>query len=169
MNNDDISRLYRAVVADAGTEGITRREAIELVLEQARPMVERGELVLDVDDLIRNMVKRADEHDGNRADHVLAAAASGADDLGLDVEPILDLVVVLGRGRRKAWRFVNRIDLDEMNTIRYGNVRSAQTAYYKGWKPQYDAWLTVLLRQPTIGAAVAAGDLPGEATLFGAA
>ena len=164
--SDDITRLYRAVVADAGTEGITRKDAIEQVVAQARPLVASGAIVLDTDDLIRNMVKRADEADGNRADHVLADIAAGHDDLGLDVEPILDFVVTLGRGRRKAWRFVGRTDLDEMNDIRFGNVRAAQTAYFKGFKPQYDAWLPVLLKHPTIGAAVEAGDLPHADTLF---
>lgn len=167
--NDDITRLYRAVVADAGREGITRREATELVVEQARPLVASGAITLNTDDLIRQMVKRADEADGNRADHVLADLAAGADDLGLECEPLLDMVVTLGRGRRKAWRFVGRVDLDEMNDIRFGNVRAAQTAYHRGFKPQYDAWLPVLIKHPTIGAAVAAGDLPTTATLFDAA
>lgn len=168
--NDDITRLYRAVVADAGREGITRHDAIELVVEQARPLVESGAIVLNADDLIRQMVKKADESDGNRADRVLADLTAGVDDLGVDCEPLLDFVVTLGRGRRKAWRFVGRTDLDEMNEIRFGNVRAAQTAYFKGFKPQYDAWLPVLIKHPTIGAAVEAGDLPGrEADLFGGA
>ncbi len=164
--NDDITRLYRAVVADAGREGISRREAIELVVAQARPLVSSGALVLDTDDVIRQMVRKADEADGNRADHLLAELASGADDLGVEVEPLLDYVVVLGRGRRKAWRFVGRTDLDEMNDIRFGNVRAAQAAYFKGFKPQYDAWLPVLIKHPTIGAAVEAGDLPHAEALF---
>lgn len=168
--NEDITRLYRAVVADAGTEGITRREAIEQVVLQARPLVESGTIVLHADDLIRQMVERADKADGNRADHLLSELAMGADDLSTEVEPLLDYVVTLGRGRRKAWRFVSRTDLDEMNEIRFGNVRAAQTAYYKGFKPQYDAWLPVLLKHPTIGAAVLAGDLPQmDDALFGAA
>ena len=164
--SNDIVRLYRAVVADAGAEGITRRDAIEQVVAQARPLVKSGAITLDTDDLIRQMVRRADESDGNRADHVLASVAAGADDLSLDGDPLLDMVVTLGRGRRKAWRHVTRTDLDEMNDLRYGNVRAAQTAYHKGFKPQYDAWLPVLLKHPTIGSAVAAGDLPGAKTLF---
>jgi hypothetical protein len=168
--NDDITRLYRAVVADAGVEGITRRDATEQVVQQARHLVDSGAIVLDTDDLIRQMVKRADESDGNRADHLLADLAAGQDDLGPEVEPLLDYVVTLGRGRRKAWRFVGRIDLQEMNEIRYGNVRAAQTAYFKGFKPQFDAWLPILLKHPTIGAAVEAGDLPhSDADLFATA
>ncbi|GAB2970075.1 hypothetical protein [Nocardioides montaniterrae] len=168
--NEYITRLYRAVVADAGREGITRREATEQVVAQARPLVDSGALVLDADDLIRQMVKRADESDGNRADHILADLANGADDLSLEVEPLLDYVVTLGRGQRKAWRFVGRNDLIEMNEVRFGNVRAAQTAYFKGFKPQYDAWLPILLKHATIGAAVAAGDLPNaDADLFASA
>lgn len=168
MIDQTIANLYRAVVADAGTQGITRREAIELVVEQVRPLLTSGDVVLDMDDLIRQAVRRCDESDGNKADHVLAAAAAGEDNLDLESDPVLDLVVTLGRGNRKAWRFVTRTDLDEMNEIRLGNVRAQTTAYYKGWKPQYDAWLPVLFRNPTIGAAVLAGDLPATDTLFAA-
>lgn len=170
MSSDDITRIYRAVVADAGREGITRKDAIEQVVAQARPLVSSGALILDTDDLIRQMVKRADEADGNRADHLLAEIGAGQDDLGLDTPEQLDAVAILGRGRRKVMRFVGRTDLDEMNEIRFGNVRAAQAAYFKGFKPQYDAWLPVLLKHPTIGAAVAAGDLPAvEASLLGGA
>ncbi len=164
--SDDIARIYRAVVADASTAGITRKDAIELVIEQARPLVQSGVIVLDTDDLIRQQVQRADHQDGARFDHLLADIASGVDDLGVDCPDLLDTVATLGRGRRKIARFVSRTDLDEMNEIRFGNVRAAQTAYFKGWKPQYDAWLPVLLRQPTIGAAVTAGDLPAADQLF---
>lgn len=167
--NDDITRIYRAVVADAGREGISRKAAIEQVVLQARPLVTSGALVLDTDDLIRQMVKRADESDGNRADHLLAEIGAGQDDLGLNTPEQLDAVATLGRGRRKAMRFIGRSDLIEMNEIRYGNVRSAQTAYYKGWKPQFDAWIPILIRCSTIGVAVEAGDLPGAETLFGGA
>lgn len=165
--NDDIARIYRAVVADAGREGISRRAAIEQVVLQARPLVESGALVLDTDDLIRQMVKRVDESDGNRADHILAEIAAGQDDLGVDCVAHLDTVAILGKGGRKAVRFIGRADLIEMNEIRFGNVRAAQTAYFKGWKPQYDAWLPVLVRNSTIGAAVEAGDLPSGEWLFG--
>lgn len=165
--NDDIARIYRAVVADAGREGISRKEAIEQVVRQARPLVESGSLVLDTDDLIRQMVKRVDESDGNRADHILAEIGAGQDDLGVDCSAHLDIVAILGKGKRKAIRFIGRVDLIEMNEIRYGNVRAAQTAYFKGWKPQYDAWLPILVRNATIGAAVLAGDLPSAEWLFG--
>ena len=163
--NDDITRLYRAVVADAGREGISRKEAIEQVVLQARPLVESGVIVLDADDLIRQMVRRADEVDGNRADHLLAEIAAGADDLGLETREQLDAVAILGRGRRKAMRHIGRTDLIEMNEIRFGNVRAAQTAYYKGWKPQFDAWTPVLIKHDTIGAAVEAGELPDKGQL----
>lgn len=164
--NEDIARIYRAVVADAGREGITRKAATEQVVVQARPLINSGALVLDPDDLIRQMVRRVDESDGNRADHILAEIAAGQDDLGVECTPYLDTVATLGRGSRKAVRFIGRNDLIEMNEIRFGNVRAAQTAYFKGWKPQYDAWLPILVRNDTIGSAIEAGDLPAAETLF---
>lgn len=167
-NIERIQRIYRAVVADAGAEPIQRLDAIEQVVQQVLPLIELGEIKPDLHAWVSNVVVRVDESDGAKADTILAAIASGQDDLSLDADPVLDLVVTLGRGRRKIWRFVSMADLDEMDELRNANMRAALRAYHKGWKPQYQAWREVLRRNLTIGAAVENNDLPTSAVLFDA-
>lgn len=164
---ETIARIYRGIVADSGTTGIKRTDALDELVRQIEPMWRAGDIRLDVADLIRNLGRRVDEADGQRADDALALIASGADDLSLDADPVLDLSVTLGRGLRKAWRNVTADDLLLMDVARSANVRSVSIAYQTKWRPQIDAWLPVLMRHSTIGAAVLAGDLPtGEALLF---
>jgi len=164
---DIITDLYRAIVADAGAEGITRREALDQLVEQVIPLWKSGDVELDPADLIRQAGRAVDESDGHRADDALAQIAAGADDLSLDADPLLDCVVTLGRGRRKTWRWIVAADLLEMDANRFGNVVAVTRNYREKWKPQIDAWLPVLMRHPTIGAAVEAEDLPQiDAGLF---
>lgn len=163
QNTEKIRDLYRAVVADAGVESIQRKAAIAEVVEQCQSLVRSGDLKPDLYAWVASVVVRIDESDGAKADSILAAIARGEDDLGLDADPILDLVVTLGRGRRKIWRFVSLLDLDEMDELRNNNVRSVAIAYRDEWKPQYDAWRQILRRNITIGAAVEGGDLPAAA------
>lgn len=163
QNIERIRDIYRAVVADAGVESIQRKQAIAQVVEQCQALVRSGELTPDLYTWVSSVVVKVDESDGAKADHILAAIARGEDDLGLEADPILDLVVTLGRGRRKIWRFVSLLDLDEMDELRNNNVRSVAIAYRDEWKPQYDAWRRILRRNITIGAAVEQGDLPDVA------
>lgn len=163
---DTISRLYRAIVADSGTEGIRRADALDQLVDQVLPLWRNGQVELNPADLIRAAGRRIDEADGAAADDMLAAIAAGVDDLGLESDPILDRVVTLGRGHRKTWRNVVAADLQEMDANRYGNLRSAQVSYHKRWKPQVDAWLPVLMRHSTIGDAVEAQDFPRLDALF---
>lgn len=162
MNNNEntIRDIYRAVVADAGTEGTTREQAIHEVAAQIQPLIDSGQITPDVYSWVKQLCITADKKDGATADSVLAAIARGEDDLTTDCPPYLDFVVTLGRGRRKAYRFLMIDDLDEMDELRHRNVRSVNRSYHKEWKPTYLAWRQVMRRNLTLGAAVAAGDLP---------
>lgn len=163
---DDIARIYRAIIADGGTTHVDRKAALDELVLQVRPRVLAGDIDLDIDDAIRAAGRAADERDGNRVDGVLRAIAQGQDSLEIDDDPVMDLVVTLGGGRRKVWRFVNADDLREMDSLRFQNLHSQQLAY-KRWRDEYEAWASVLLRHDTIGDAVLAGDLPSEQELFG--
>ncbi len=163
-----IRDLYRAVVADAGSDGIHRNAAIQQVAAQLAPLIQSGEVIPDPLSWVRTVVMDADRKDGNAADEVLAAIARGQDDLSPDVTPYLDFVVTLGAGRRKAYRNLSIEDLDAMDEIRHRNVRSVNRAYHRDWKPLYDGWRAVLRRNLTMGDAVQNGDLPFEDGLFGA-
>lgn len=161
-----ISDIYRAVVADSGTEKIAREQAIHLVAAQVQPLIDSGELVPDTYSWVKALVVSVDRQDGAAADKVLAAIARGEDDLTTDSMPYLDFVVTLGAGQRKVYRFLTLDDLDEMDELRHRNVRSVNRSYHKDWKPTYEGWRAVLRRNLTLGAAVEAGDLPHEVALF---
>lgn len=167
-NENKIRDLYRAVIADAGSEGTTRETAIHAVAAQVQPLIESGAVTVDVYSWVKQVCIGIDKKDGASADQVLAGIAAGQDDLTTDCPPYLDQVVTLGRGRRKVYRFLVLDDLDEMDEMRHRNLRAVSRAYYKEWKPGYHAWRAVLRRNLTIGAAVTAGDLPAlDADLFG--
>lgn len=157
--HETVRRVYREVIANAGTEGTTRKVAFDEATERLLDMIESGRTQLVVEDAIRASLYAADDGDGKRADAVLRAAARGEHHLDVDGDPILDVVVVLGDGNRKAWRHVNRFDLTEMDRLRYRNMRSAADAYDR-WRRDFEPWLEVLLRHATLGDAVESGDLP---------
>lgn len=159
-NEEKIRDLYRAAVADAGTEGITRETAIHEVAAQIQPLIDSGAIKPDVYSWVKQLCVSVDKKDGASADSVLAAIARGEDDLSTDCPPYLDFVVTLGRGRRKAYRFLMIDDLDEMDELRHRNVRSVNRSYHRDWKPGYLGWRPILRRNLTVGAAVQAGDLP---------
>lgn len=162
-----IQDIYRAVVADSGTEKIPREQAIHMVAAQIQPLIDSGEVVPDTYSWVKALVVAADRADGAAADKVLAAIARGEDDLTTDSPmPYLDFVVTLGGGHRKVYRFLSLDDLDEMDELRHRNVRSVNRSYHKDWKPTYEGWRPILRRNLTIGAAVQAGDLPNDDALF---
>lgn len=167
--NEHVQRIhdmYRAVVADSGTEKIAREQAIHLVAAQIQPLIDAGEIQPDTYSWVKALVVAADRADGAAADKVLAAIARGEDDLTTESMPYLDFVVTLGGGGRKVYRFLSLNDLDEMDELRHRNVRSVNRSYHKDWKPAYEGWRAVLRRNLTIGAAVEAGDLPTDSVLF---
>lgn len=159
--HDAVTRIYRAIVADAGTEGIARKEAMDELVAQVTPLVRSGVVEVDPDAAIRAEGAACDDADGRRADAVLRAAAEGEDALDLEGDPVLDLVTVLGDGMRKAWRHVTVADLREMDQVRYRNLRRASDAYDR-WRREYEPWLEILTRHATLGEAVSAGDLPAH-------
>lgn len=163
---DDITRIYRAIIADAGTDATELKLALDELVLQVRPRIESGEIALNIDDAIRAAGRAADKRDGLRVDGTLRAIARGEDSFEMDDDPLLDMVVTLGGGRRKIWRHVNQDDLREMDSLRYQNLHAQQIAY-KRWRDEYQPWVAILFRHPTIGAAVEAGDLPADAVLFG--
>ena len=165
-----LTNLYRAVVADSGTDKISFRTAVHEVAAQIQPMIDRGELRIDTLTWVNAVMTKIDKAEKASTDATLSAIARGEDDLGVDTPAYLDRVACLGGGARKAYRFLSAADIDEMDELRHRNVRSVNRSYHKEWKPGYLGWREVLRRNLTIGAAVAAGDLPAvEATLLGGA
>lgn len=150
-----VTRVYQEVIAEADPEdGMGRQEAFITAAARLQQMVDSGELFIDVSAAIRAALERADKSQGRAADSVIKRLASGQDDLGLDDDPTLDIVVILGDGKRKPWRHVTADDLRDMDRLRYQNYRKQAIAYDE-WRESYDAVLPVVSRHGTVGSAAA--------------
>lgn len=159
-NEQRLTDIYRAVIAEGGVEATQYREAMHEVAAQVQPLIDSGEIVPDTLSWVGSVLAKVDKAEKNSTDEVLAAIARGEDDLSLDTPAHLDRVVCLGGGRRKVYRFLTAVDFDEMDEVRHRNVRSVNRAYHKEWRPKYAAWRVILRRNLTLGDAVQAGDLP---------
>lgn len=149
--------IYREVIADSDPdEGTTKGEAKMIAARRIRDLVDAGRLDVPVDLAITASIDRADSHDGGVADRVIAKMLRGEEALGLDDDPNLELVVVLGQGRRKPLRHVNRDDLLAMDRLRYQNMRAA-AASYDEWREVYEQALVALLDYGTFGVAAESG------------
>jgi len=154
--HQDVLDVYRHVVATVEDESIQRQEAFQQAESRLLEMYDEGSLKIPANEAIRAALLEVDKRDGSRADAVLEAALSGQDSFGMEGDPILDVVVILGEGRRKLWRHVTSDDLREMDRLRYRNLRSQQHAY-ETWRDSYEPTLEALSRFPTFGDAVQHG------------
>lgn len=154
-----VETVYREVVAEAGEEPVKRQEAFDVAAERIGQLILDGVVTVPHDQAVRAALMSADERDGKAVDRVLSALSAGQESLGYDGDPFLDTVVVLGDGLRKSFRFVSLDDMAEMDRLRYQNLHRAQESYHR-WREQYEGWSQCVRRHGTVGAAVAAGDVP---------
>lgn len=150
---------YRKAIRAAGPDGTSRKEAIDVVVALIRPRVSSGELAPDVDEAINRQCREQDHRDGTFTDAALQALMRGEATLGLDGDPALDVVVVLGAGARKVMRYITRTDLVDMDRERYRNLRAIQNSYDE-WRHLFEAWFTELDRYPDVGSIHSAGVFP---------
>ena len=149
-----VADVYRTVVAESDPdEGTTKAEALAEAVLRLRDMVDAGDLHIPLDFALRRAVDRVDELDGRGADRSLARVMAGQ--LALDGTD-LDVVVILGEGRRKPLRHIGDADLRAMDATRYRNLRNAQEAYSQ-WRDVYEPALAAAAIHGTIGAAFDSG------------
>lgn len=154
---DAVRTEYRNAVAKIGSTAtdVNKLDAFAHAAEALRQRIHSGELELPIDDALHAALKVADEKDGRAADNILARIARG--EIGLDMwpDPLLDVVVTLGGGRRKAWKHVTADDLSSMVELRKHNTNAARRAerrFIKDVTAVYDQ----LVSAGTVGAMVAA-------------
>lgn len=147
-----ITSLYRREVGRLTEvdETVDRKTAFAHVEEIAAAMYARGDLHIPVEAAIHAVLVKADEKDAGCTDLAIKQFAAGEYDLTVDGDPILEMVVTLGRGKRKLWKNFTLDDLTELDRLRYRNVASVQAAYQE-WRDSYDALLPQLVAGGTIG------------------
>ena len=151
-----VNRIYQQHLARFGSDGAQLRDVMDSARPEIRMLLESGELSIDIDGVIDAELLSVDASNGKQADRVLTQLANGQNSLGIDADPMLDVVVTLGKGLRKQWRDITPDDLFLMDQLRFDNVRKQQDAYSQ-WRQSYSPVAAVLLHFATIGDAVAAG------------
>lgn len=128
--NEAVTSEYRRAVARLGDSTTTAKklDAFAFAAEALMNRIHTGELELPIEDALHAALAAADARDGQTADSILGRLARG--ELGLDLwpDPMLDIVVILGRGRRKAWKHVTADDLSDMAELRNQNTKAARRA-----------------------------------------
>lgn len=133
-----VQSYYREEVAahSGPDDAADRQECVKLAADRIAEGIASG--VIDrpeIGEQIRRDLRRQDESDKSASDRMIDLLVYGGQD-ALDFEDLLDVVVTLGGGRRKPWRFITEFDLEEMDAIRYGNLERQQAAY-SSWRPKF--------------------------------
>lgn len=152
-----IKREYQRIVAESGDTGVTKERAASDAADEVARLIDLGEVEAPpVRDALLKIVNVVDGQQGASADRVIARLARGEVGLDLDGDPVLDMVVTLGKGDRKSWRFITAHDLRRMDSERNKNYEAQREAMIR-WQSDYTAILPVVMAHRTVGAAVAAG------------
>lgn len=119
---------YRRVVAAQGSsaEHVNKLDMFAIAADTIRQRIHDGELDIPIEDAIHAALEKADSRDGQAADGILARIARGEVGLSMWPDPLLDVVVTLGQGRRKAWKHVTAEDLAAMADLRNQNTKAAR-------------------------------------------
>ena len=126
--NQAVTHEYRRAITNLGGKNadVNKLDAFAFATEAIRERIHSGELELPIDDAIHAALATADNKDGRAADGILAKIARG--EIGMDMwpDPLLEVVVTLGGGRRKAWKQVTADDLRLMADLRKQNTNAAR-------------------------------------------
>lgn len=123
-----VTQEYRSAITRLGGKAadVNKLDAFAHAAEAIRERLHSGELELPIEDAIHAALEVADNRDGRAADGILAKIARK--EIGLDLwpDPMLNVVVTLGGGRRKAWKHVTPPDLTTMAELRKQNTNAAR-------------------------------------------
>ncbi len=135
-----IQTYYREeIAAQSGPDdSADRQECIKLATDRVIEGIANGEIESpELGAQIQRDMRSQDESDKTASDQMIDLLVFGGQDT-LDFDDLLDVVVTLGGGRRKPWRFINEYDLEAMDEVRYGNLAKQQAAY-STWRPKFIA------------------------------
>lgn len=125
---DAVVSEYRTAVAKYGNASthVNKLDMFAHATEAIRQRIHDGELAIPLEDAIHAALNVADARDGSAADNILAKIVRGEIGLTMWPDPMLNIVVTLGKGRRKAWRHVTAEDLSDMAELRNQNTKAAR-------------------------------------------
>lgn len=149
---------YRKIIGDHSSfdEPADRQECVKLAAEEILADIRAGEVERpEIGSLVTRDLMAQDRSDKAAADSMIDALYYGGQDT-LDLDPLLDVVVTLGGGRRKPWRLVTDVDWELMDEVRYRNVERQQQAYSQ-WRPKFLACRSAYRAHGTTEAVLAAG------------
>lgn len=153
-----VQTYYREeIAAQSGPDdSADKQECIKLAADRILEGIANGEIEPpELGGQVKRDLSDQDESDKNAADHMIDVLVFGGQDT-LDFDDLLDVVVTLGGGRRKPWRFVNEYDLESMDEVRYGNLAKQQAAY-SAWRPKFVAVRSALRVRGSIAAVYESG------------
>lgn len=159
-----IQTYYReAVAAHSSPDDVAdRQECIKEARDRILEGITDGDIAApDTGDLIARDLLSQDTADKQSADAMIDLLVYGGQDT-LDLDDFLDVVVTLGAGRRKPWRFVSDLDLESMDEVRYANLEKQQSAY-SSWRPKFLALRAAYRVHGTTESVYAAGPCGAEA------
>jgi hypothetical protein len=158
-----VASAYRLAVGDAGPDGTDIKAVKDTVVEWMRPKIESGLITIPWADAVRREVANVDEQHKDTADLALKAILHGQTTLPWDKDPNLSVSVTLGKGQRKALRYITAADLTAMDENRFGNVKAAVEAYDDWRENVFVPWRDALGEHWMIQDALLAGALSSAA------
>lgn len=157
--NQTITRVYREAIDSYREHGVKREEAVESALATLMVEYRAGRLKVDIEAALRAQLVRADESDGRSADGMLRRICQGNVPL---IEEDFDVVVTLGKGLRKTWRFVTTEDISSMIQVRFENYKMVRESFEE-FNTNAEFVLAHVERHGTIYAAYLAGAFGAKA------
>lgn len=155
-----VTATYQAVIAESAADGTSKTEASKIATQRILDAIENGDVKIDLLEVIMRAIDHADKNSGKKADKLIADLVAGRFKL-FDIDEDLESVVILGRGERKAFRYLTADDLEKMDELRYENKRRQEEAYYK-WRQVFVPCRNVVRRFEHIGHAFESGAFDEE-------
>ena len=155
------TKEYQRIVRESGGEPIGRQRAIQEASWSTKREIELGNVKEpELIPTLKLMGEGVDSSQGRAADRIIGRLASGQVSM-FDAGEVLDMVVTLGGGMRKSWRFVTESDLADMYETRRQNHDKQVEAFLR-FKEDYEAVLPVVRMFGTVESAVSAGAFGAE-------
>lgn len=158
---------YQRIVYESGDTGIQLAKAVAIASENVQRMIDYGEVEApDVLSALVTIGKSEDTRQKSSTDGALERLANGEVSIDMGGDPMLRMVVTLGKGDRKSWDYVTASDLRRIFELRRENLVTQKQAFER-FEENYNATVAAVLAHRTVGEAVRAGAFGQEEARHG--